>query len=136
MLPVMNDSPTKPTTARAVVALTALGVAGSAIMTLAHVGLGIPLVDAAGPGRLVVAAAAGFAVGTLLYAVVLVGAIRRARWTVVAGVIVNGLAVATASMPVRGPMSVAAIVVGVITIGVLVSPPGRRAFSAPTGDVG
>jgi hypothetical protein len=123
-----QDTRGRPPAAVAVGALAALGLAGSLVMTLAHLGLDIPVLDTLGSGVLVVPAAVAFAVGTLLYAGVAYGAFRTRRWAWVAGFVVNVLALVTAAVPVRSWVSVAAIVVSVTTIAVLLSPPGRAAF--------
>jgi hypothetical protein len=109
-------------------ALAVLGVVGSLVMTLAHLGLALPALDAVGPGRLIVPAAVSFAVGTVLYALVAYGAFRPARWAWFAGLIVSVLAFATAAFPYRGWISGAAIVVSLATVAVLLSPQGRTAF--------
>jgi hypothetical protein len=123
-----TDTGGRPPAAVAVGTLAALGLIGSSVMTLAHLGLDIPVLDTLGAGVLVVPAAVSFAVGTLLYAGVAYGALRTRRWTWVAGLVVNVLAFITAAFPVRSWVSVAAIVVSVTTIAVLLSPPGRAAF--------
>jgi hypothetical protein len=123
-----QDTSGRPSAAVAVGTLAALGLLGSLVMTLAHLGLGIPVLDALGAGVLVVPAAVSFAVGTLLYALVTYGAFRTRRWTWFAGLLVNVLACVTAAFPIRSWISVTAIVVSVTAIAVLLSPPGRAAF--------
>jgi hypothetical protein len=123
-----QDTSGRPSAAVAVGTLAALGLLGSLVMTLAHLGLGIPVLDALGAGVLVVPAAVSFAVGTLLYALVTYGAFRTRRWTWFAGLLVNVLAFVTAAFPIRSWISVTAIVVSVTAIAVLLSPPGRAAF--------
>jgi hypothetical protein len=118
----------RPPAATAVGALAVLGVVGSVVMTLAHLGLGIPALDALGPGRLIVPAAASFAVGTVLYAIVAYGALRVAGWAWLAGLVVNTLAFVTSAFPYRGWVSGAAMAVSIAAIAVLLSPPGRSAF--------
>jgi hypothetical protein len=120
----------RPPAAAAVATLAVVGVVGSAVMTLAHLGLGLPVLDAVGPGRLVAPAAVSFAVGTVLYAVVAYGAFRVARWAWGAGLLVNVLGFATAAFPYRGWISGVAIAVSVAAVTVLLSPPGRSAFRA------
>ena len=119
---------TRPPAALAVGVLAVLGLVGSLVMTLAHLGLGIAVLDALGAGRLVVPAAISFATGTLLYALVAYGALRTRRWAWVAGLVVNVLAFGTAAFPIRSWISVVAIAVSVAAIAVLLSPPGRTAF--------
>lgn len=123
-----TDVTSRPAAATAVGALSVLGLIGSLVMTLAHLGLGIPALDALGAGRLVVPAAVSFAVGTVLYGLVAYGAFRVSRWAWFLGLLLNVLAFVTAAFPIRSWVSVVAIVVSIATVAVLLSPQGRTAF--------
>lgn len=120
----------RPTAATAVGVLALLGVVGSVVMTLAHLDLDIPVVSALGPtGRALPAVAAGFAVGTLLFAAVAYGAFARTSWAWPVALVVNGLALASATMPWRGiESSGVPALVTLIALVVLVSRPGRSAL--------
>jgi hypothetical protein len=118
----------RPPAATAVGMLCVLGVVGSGVMALTHLGLAIPGLELVGPGRLIVPAAVSFTLGTVLYAAAAYGALRVARWAWPVALVVNVLAFGTAAFPYRGWISGAAIVVSVAVIAVLVSPRGRAAF--------
>jgi hypothetical protein len=118
----------RPPAATAVGALCLLGVVGSAVMAVAHLGLEIPALEFVGPGRLIVPAAVSFLLGTALYAVAAYGALRVARWAWPTALVVNVLAFGTAAFPYRDWMSGAAIVVSLAVVTILLSPPGRAAF--------
>jgi hypothetical protein len=121
----------RPPAATVVGALCILGVVGSGVMAVAHLGLEIPALELVGPGRLIVPAAVSFLLGTVLYAVAAYGALRAARWAWPAALVVNVLAFGTAAFPYRDWMSGAAIVVSLTAIAVLVSPQGRAALPGP-----
>jgi hypothetical protein len=129
-MPTPSSARARPPAATAVGALAVLGVVGSAVMTLAHLDLDLPVLDVVGPGRLVVPAAVSFAVGTVLYAVAAYGALRVARWGWSVGLLVHVLGFVTAAFPYRGWISGVAIGVSVAAVAVLLSPPGRGAFRA------
>jgi hypothetical protein len=118
----------RPPAATAVGLLCVLGVVGSGVMALAHLGIELPGLELVGPGRLVLPAAVSFLLGTVLYAVAAFGALRVSRWAWPTALVVNVLAFGTAAFPYRDWMSGAAIVVSVTVIAVLVSPWGRAAF--------
>lgn len=118
----------RPTAATAVGWLAVLGAIGAAWMMLAHLGLDLAVLDAFGPGRLLAPVAAGFAVGTVLFAVVAYGAFRGAGWAWPVALVVNGLAFVSAAFPFRGWVSAAAMVVTAVAIVALVAPAGRAAF--------
>lgn len=123
-----TSSPTRPPAALAVGVLALLGVIGSIIMTLAHLGLEIPVIEGFGPGRLLLPVAIGFMVGTILYAVVAFGAFTVAGWAWWTGLIVNGLAFVSAAFPFRGWVSGVVMAVSAAAVAVLLSRPGREAF--------
>lgn len=116
----------RPAAARAVLVLLALGVVGSAVMTAAHLGMPLPESFGFGPGRVIVPAAVGFLVGTLLYAVAWVGVLRRASWSWLVTVIVNVLALATGTLQYRGLGSLSAIVVSIVALIIMLSAAGRE----------
>jgi hypothetical protein len=120
----------RPPAATVVGFLALLGMVGAAIMTLAHLDLGVAFLDALGPEGSLPAVAAGFAVGAALYAAVAYAAFARTRWAWPAALAVNGLALlATLGPPRRpGPVEPAAIVVSAVALAILVSPAGRRAL--------
>ncbi len=116
---------TRPAAATAVGVLALLGFVGSAVMAVAH--FGVEVIPGLDPG-LILPAAIGFVVGAVLYAVVAYGAFTVAGWAWWAGLVVNGLAFASAAYPFRGWMSAVAMAVSAAAIVVLLSPPGREAF--------
>lgn len=120
--------------ARAVGWLAAAGAAGSAVMSLSHAGVTLPGVSALMPGSIVLPpVAAGFAVGAVLFGAVAVGAFRRRPWAWAAGVAVNGVTLAGAAVPFRGPPSALAIAVTLAALGVLISRPGREGLRPRPG---
>ncbi|MDP9022629.1 MAG: hypothetical protein M3N57_08015 [Actinomycetota bacterium] len=123
-----TPSSTRPPAATAVAVLALLGVVGSVVMMLAHLGLGIPVIENLGPGRMLLPVAIGFAVGALLYAVVAAGAFAVARWAWWAGLVVNGLAFLSAAFPFRGWISAVVMAVSAAALVVLLTPAGREAF--------
>ncbi len=120
---------TRPPAATAVGVLALLGALGAAVMALAH--LGVPQLDALGPGRMLLPVAIGFIVGTALYLSVAVGAFTVRSWAWTAGLAVNALAFLSAAFPYRGPASAAAMAISGLAVAILVLPSGRRAFRAP-----
>lgn len=129
----MNDArPTgtasrTPAAAVAVGGLALVGFLGSVAMSLAHLGLDLPVL---GPAALIPPVAVGFALGAALYGVVAVGAFRVRRWAWPLGLAVNGLAFLSAAFPYRGVASAVAMAVSAAVVVVLLSPPGRRALWA------
>ena len=124
----LTSGSTRPTAATAVAVLALLGVVGAAVMTLAHLGLRMPVIEDLGPGRLLLPVALGFAVGTVLYAVVAFGAFAVAGWAWGAGLLVNALAFLSAAFPYRGWVSGVAMLVSGAALIVLLTRAGRQAF--------
>jgi hypothetical protein len=121
----MTDTTTRrPTAATAVGVLAVLGVVGAIVMTLAHLGIDLGFIRAV---RLV-PVAAGFAVGSLLFAAVAFGAFRRAAWAWPLGVVVNGLAFVSSIFPVRGLEALVPAAVTLAALVILLSRPGRDAL--------
>lgn len=116
----------RPAAERALVVLLALGAVGSAVMTAAHLGMPLPEAFGFGPGRVIVPAAIGFVVGTVLYAIAWVGVQRRTSWCWLVALAVNALALTTATVQYRGLGSLSAIVVSIAVLIVLLTPSGRR----------
>lgn len=108
--------------------LAALGALGSAVMTLAHLGIELSLLTLFGPARLIPTAAIGFATGTCLFVAVAVAVWRRWRRAWPLAVVVNLVALVTAAMPFRNWMSGAAIIVSLAALAVLASRAGRGAL--------
>lgn len=121
---------TPPVAARAAAALTGLIAVGSALMAVSHAGMSVPLLAALGPGgeRALPGVATGFAVATVLFAVVAVGAWRQRPWAWAVGLVLHGVALVAATMPWRGPVSGAAAVISIAALAVLATRPGRTAF--------
>jgi hypothetical protein len=113
-------------TATAVAALAGLGALGSALMTIAHLGVEIP--GLAGPGRLILPAAILFGVGTVLFVMVALGILRRATWAWPVAVVVNGLAFVSAVVPIRGAISFVAGGITLLAVVLLVTRQGRAAL--------
>lgn len=110
--------------------LALIGTAGAVFMSLAHVGVGVPVV---GGGQLVLPVAVGMAVGALLYAAVAYAAFAQASWAWPAALAVNGIAlVVTLGPPSRGNSELVAIAISLVALGILVSPPGRAALRRRT----
>lgn len=126
----MTLSTSRPPAATAVGWLAVLGVVGSAVMTLAHLGVEIPVISDLGPGRLLAPVAGGFAFGTILYVLVATAAFRMASWAWPAALAVNAVAFLSAAFPYRGWVSGVAIAVSLAAVAVLLSPPGRAAFGS------
>lgn len=114
-LPASTDR--RPGAATAVGVLAVLGTLGSIVMVVAHVRLDLPAV------------AALFAVGTLLFAAVAVGAFRLTSWAWPVAVVVNGLGFASSVMPWRGlENSGVPALVTLVALVLLLSRPGRDAL--------
>lgn len=106
--------------------LSVLGVLGAGFMTVAHLGVTLPLV---GETPFLAPVAAGFAVGTVCYAVAAFGAFRRRSWAWALALAVNGLAFAsTAAPPYRGGIEPVAMLVSLAALVLLVSSTGRAAL--------
>jgi hypothetical protein len=63
-----------------------------------------------------------------LFAAVAYGAFSTTRWAWQLGLIVNGLAFVSAAFPYRGWVSGVAIAVALLSVAILLTPAGRRAF--------
>lgn len=126
-------SRTRPPAASLIGWLSVLGTIGTALLSIGHLGLEIPVLSALGPEgtRAIPAAAAGFGVAALLYLVVAVGAFRQASWAWAVGLVVNLLAVAAGLSNVRGAASVIGIVISALILILLLSPGGRKALRRP-----
>ena len=118
--------------AKVVTWLATLSAVGALLMAAAHSGLELPVASSLGPTSAVPAAAAGFLVGSAFFVVVglLAWSQLRSAWSF--GLVVNALALMSALVPFRGPISAAAAVVSVAAIAVLLSPSGREAFGRST----
>lgn len=132
---VSKDTSKRPMAATAVGWLAVLGVLGSAAMTVAHLGIELPLL---GGGVTLVPVAVGFAVGTVLFAATAYGTFTLRPWAWPVALVVNALALASTASPLsRGdiePATVGAVVATLLAMVVLVSRPGRQALlyrSAP-----
>jgi len=110
--------------------LAAVAAVGSALLAVAHLGVELPLLSALGPGgdTVVAPAAIAFGVATLVWAAIAAGAFRGARWVLPVGVVFSVASIVSGAMPYRGVASGVAIVLAVAVLGILLSPPGRRAF--------
>lgn len=115
---------------QATVALSALSCVGAVVMAVAHLGVAIPVVSALGPGGTdaVPPAAAAFAVGAAVYALLTVGLARTRPWSWPVGLVVNALALLSFALPYRGVGSLIGIIVATATLALLLSPPVRRAL--------
>lgn len=106
--------------------LAILGVIGSAMMTVAHLGVDLPVLTAMGPGRLILPAAIGFAVGTVLFAAVAYAVFTNRAWAWPAALVVNGVALVSAVMPWRGlESSGPPALVTTVALVLLLAPRGR-----------
>lgn len=130
-----TDTSKRPKAATTVGGLAVLGCLGSAAMTVAHLGIELPLL---GGGVTLVPVAAGFAVGTLVFAATAYGAFTLQSWAWPVALVINALALASTSSPLsRGdiePVTVGAVAASLLSLIVLVSRPGRQALlyrSAP-----
>lgn len=121
---------TPPVAARAAAGLTGLIAVGSALMAVSHAGVTVPLLAALGPGgqRALPEVATGFAVATVLFAVVAVGAWRLRAWAWAGGLVLHGVALIAATMPWRGPVSGVAAAISIAALAVLATRPGRTAY--------
>lgn len=125
----------RPKAATTVGGLAVLGCLGSAAMTVAHLGVELPLL---GGGVTLVPVAVGFAVGTLVFAATAYGAFTLQSWAWPVALVINALALASTWSPLsRGdiePVTVGAVAASLLSLIVLVSRPGRQALlyrSAP-----
>lgn len=130
-----TDTSKRPKAATTVGGLAVLGCLGSAAMTVAHLGIEMPLL---GGGVTLVPVAAGFAVGTLVFAATAYGAFTLQSWAWPVALVINALALASTSSPLsRGdiePVTVGAVAASLLSLILLVSRPGRQALlyrSAP-----
>lgn len=116
----------------AVAALSAFLALGCAALAIAHAGIDVPLLSGIGPGgdRVVAPAAAAFTVGTLLLAVIAIGAWRGRAWAWALGLVVHALVFFGAAVPYRGIASAVAMIVTAAAVALLVSPLGRSALLA------
>jgi hypothetical protein len=117
-----------------VVWISATLAAGSALMAVAHLGYGIPVLSALGPGggRAVIPAAIAFAVAAVLQGATSLGIARRRAWGWPLGVLIAALMLVGAAMPFRGVVSAIAVVLAGAELALLLSGPARREM-LPTG---
>lgn len=101
---------------------------GSALLTIGHLGVGIPVLSALGPGgnRVVVPAAIAFGVATALQTAVCVGVVRRRAWAWPLGTVVSTMTVVGAAMPFRGSISAVGIALALVELVALLSGGARR----------
>ncbi|QBI19000.1 hypothetical protein ER308_05200 [Egibacter rhizosphaerae] len=124
------DSQPSPVTVRIAVALTGLMAVGTALMSLAHSGVVIPVLSEIGPatGAVVAEAAAGFGAAAVLLAVALVGLVRRLAWGWALATALHALVVLAAAFPFRGLGSVIGIVLSAAALLTLMSRSARMAL--------
>lgn len=101
---------------------------GSALLSLGHLGVTIPLLSALGPGgnRVIVPAAIAFAAATGMQAAVFVGVTRRRAWAWPVGILVSTITVVGAAMPYRGFISAVGISLAAVELLALLSGDARR----------
>jgi len=101
---------------------------GTATLTVGHSGVRVPLVSALGPAGSdpVWPAAAGFAVATVLFAVIAVGLFRRRAWAWPLATVVNGLVAASGVVQFRGAGSAVGVALGLVSLALLLTPAVRR----------
>lgn len=121
-----TSAPTWPATTVAV--LAALAALASLVMTIAHLGISVPpLMEGV---DVPVFVPGGFAVATILCAVVSFGALRAVTWGWWVGVVVFALAVLVIlGSPARNWLSYLVLGASIVSIAILVAPQGRAAFS-------
>jgi hypothetical protein len=100
---------------------------GCALLAAGHLGLGIPVLSALGPGgtRAVVPAAIAFAVAALLHTLVGVGVAGGRSWAWPVGVLIAALTLLGAATPFRGAMSAVGIALAGIQLVLLLTRDGR-----------
>jgi hypothetical protein len=125
---ITRSSPAvRPTATTAAGWLTVVAAVGTALLSVAHMGVDVPLLSAIGPGgdRAVPVAAVAFGVGALVYAVVAAGLFGRRRWAWAAGVAVSVLSIASGLGNFRGAASAAGIAVSLAVLALLLTPAMR-----------
>ena len=130
MVTADTSAPHPSTAARVVAALTLILGVGTTLLTIGHAGITLPLVSGLGPGgnRVILPAAIAFAVATALAFTVAFGALGRRSWAWALGLLLHALVVLGSAMPYRGVASAVGIAIGLVSLAVLLSPPGRKAF--------
>jgi hypothetical protein len=100
---------------------------GCALLAVGHLGLGVPVLSALGPGgtRAVVPAAIAFAVAALLHTLVSVGVAGGRSWAWPVGVLIAAVTLLGAATPFRGVMSAVGIALAGIQLGLLLTRHGR-----------
>ncbi|MEX0953534.1 MAG: hypothetical protein WDZ26_06865 [Nitriliruptoraceae bacterium] len=116
------------TTRSRVVALSAtlLTLVGAALMAVAHAGVVLGLPGTPDTGRVVLPAAIGFGVATVVHTAIALGLLRRARWAPWVGTVVFGLTLVAAWFPFRGWVSAVAGVVSLAGLAATVHLATRR----------
>lgn len=131
----MTAQPTGPASRRLDAAAWSSGAlaVGSALLSVGHAGLQVPVLSALGPGgdRAVVPAAIAFGVSAVLQAATCAGVVRRRAWAWPLGVLMGALTLVGAAMPFRGAMSAVGIVLGGVELAALLSGRARRAILQP-----
>ena len=125
-------SPRPPGVVRGAAVVAVVGAVGSALLTVGHAGVSVPLISALGPGgsRPVWPAAIAFAVGTAAYATVATTLLRkrlRSVWTTAMAVFC--LTVVVSLIPYRGPGSIVGAVLGAVGAGLLATRTARSTLS-------
>jgi hypothetical protein len=103
----------------------------TALLSIGHLGVEIPLVSSLGPGgnRVVREAGIAFAIATVACACVAIGLARMRPWAWTAGIIVNSLALVGGVREFRGAGSVIGILLAAATLILLLTPQARHAFT-------
>ena len=112
----------------AVVWISGTLAAGSALLSVAHLGVQIPVLSVLGPGgdRAVIPAAIAFAIAAILQGVTSLGVARRRAWGWPLGVLIAALMLVGAAMPFRGLVSAIGIALAGAELALLLSGAVRR----------
>lgn len=121
--------PVRPAAVTAAAALVGGLALWTALLSIGHLGVTIPLVSVLGPGgnRVVLAAGIAFAITAVVCACVAIGLARMQSWAWTAGVVVNSLALVAGVREFRGAGSVIGMLLAAAALILLLTPQARRA---------
>ena len=125
----MNELPVP---LRAATVLAWVVAFGTLLLAIAHTGVTIPLLSALGPDgdSAVPPAVVAFTVATILFAAIALGLARQSKVAWWGGIGLSAAIILSSIGQFRGAVSALGIVLAVLLIALLLSPPSRQAVSA------
>ncbi|MGH8907559.1 MAG: hypothetical protein ACRD0K_13785 [Egibacteraceae bacterium] len=130
MKQITSTAVSRPPTVTAAAVLIFGSALWTALLSIGHLGVDIPLISALGPGgnRVVLSAGIVFALATAVQVAIGIGLTRMRPWAWTAGVVVNALALLGGITEFRGAGSVIGMVLSAAVLVLLLTPQARDAL--------